>query len=241
VKFHALTIFPEFLKTVFEYGILRRAVEQGVISHNIRDLRDWTDDFHRTTDDAPYGGGPGMVMLCEPVFRAVNELRREFGNLPLIYLSPAGERFNHGTACELAEGGDFILLAGRYEGIDQRIVDQLVDRELSIGDYVLSGGEIPAMVVIDATARQLPGVIGNEESGAQESFATGLLDYPHYTRPESYGGSRVPDVLLSGHHARIEEWRRQQSLIETLKKRPELLTADQRDEAEELLGEEKTD
>lgn len=241
MKFHALTIFPEFLKTVFEYGILRRAVEQGLISHNIRDLRDWTDDFHRTTDDSPYGGGPGMVMLCEPVFRAVAELRSEYGNLPLIYLSPAGECFNHGIACELAAGGDFIMLAGRYEGIDQRIIDQLVDRELSIGDYVLSGGEIPAMVVIDATARQLPGVIGNEKSGTRESFATGLLDYPHYTRPESYGGSRVPDVLLSGHHARIEEWRRQQSLIETLKKRPELLNTAQRQEAEELLGAREND
>lgn len=241
MKFHALTIFPEFLKAVFEYGILRRAVDQGLISHNIRDLRDWTDDLHRTTDDSPYGGGPGMVMLCEPIFRAVTELRSEYGHLPLIYLSPAGERFTHEIACELATGSDFILLAGRYEGIDQRIIDQLVARELSIGDYVLSGGELPAMVVIDATARQLPGVIGNEDSGSEESFATGLLDFPHYTRPESYDGSRVPEVLLSGHHARIKEWRRQQSLIVTLKKRPELLSDTQRQEAKKLFSEQEID
>lgn len=221
--FHVLTVFPDFVQTVFDYGVVRRAVESGLLASNVRDLRDWTGDAHRTTDDMPYGGGPGMVMLCEPIFRAVEELREQHGSLPLIYLSPAGERFEHRTACELAGGGDFILLCGRYEGVDQRVIDQLVDRELSVGDYVLSGGEVAAMTVIDAVARQIPGVVGNEGSVAAESFATGQLDYPQYTRPEDFRGHKVPDVLLSGHHARIEAWRREQSSELTRQRRPDLL------------------
>ena len=233
--FHVLTIFPELVQAVFDHGILRRAVQSGLIGGNVRDLRDWTDDIHRTTDDSPYGGGPGMVMLCDPVFRAVEELRAVHGGLALVLMSPAGEPFTHGTACELATGGDFILLCGRYEGLDQRVVDELVDRELCIGDYVLSGGELPAMTVIDAVARQIPGVLGNEESVPRESFATGLLDYPHYTRPEEYRGLKVPEVLLSGHHANIEKWRQQQALLLTYQRRPDLLSAEQKVEAERLL------
>lgn len=233
--FHVLTVFPELVRAVFDYGVVRRAVESGLIGHNIRDLRDWTDDPHRSTDDEPYGGGPGMVMLCEPIFRAVDSLHAEYGSLPLIGLTPAGEPFSHDLACELAEGGDFIQLCGRYEGIDQRVLDHLVDRELSIGDYVLSGGELAAMTVIDAVARQLPGVVGNEKSVPAESFATGVLDYPHYTRPEVFRGLEVPGILLSGHHARIEEWRLRQALILTYRRRPELLTDEQIASARAIL------
>ncbi|MBN2083541.1 tRNA (guanosine(37)-N1)-methyltransferase TrmD [bacterium] len=235
MKFHVLSVFPEFVASVFEYGVLRRAVAAGLIEPNVRDLRDWTEDVHRTTDDLPYGGGPGMVLLCEPVFKAVEELRRAYGELPLIYLSPAGERFTHATACALAESGDFILLCGRYEGLDQRVIDQLVDRELSIGDYVLSGGEVPAMAVIDAVARQIPGVVGNAESVPADSFATGILDHPHYTRPEVFRELAVPEVLLSGHHANIDKWRREQALLLTYRRRPELLSAEQLAAARRLL------
>jgi len=234
--FHVLTIFPELVQAVFTHGILRRAVDKEIIGADIRDLRDWTDDIHKTTDDSPYGGGPGIVMLCDPVFRAVEELRAKTAlPLPLVFMSPAGERFTHETACELATGGDFILLCGRYEGLDQRVIDELVDRELCIGDYVLSGGEVPAMAVIDAVSRQIPGVLGNEDSVPQESFATGLLDYPHYTRPEEYRGIKVPDVLLSGHHANVDKWRLEQALILTYKRRPDLLSDEQKDEAKRLL------
>lgn len=233
--FHVLTIFPDLVNPLFEHGILRRALHNGIIDADVRDLRDWTDDVHRTTDDSPYGGGPGMVMLCDPIYRGVEELRNAHGPLPLYCLSPAGERFDHDMACELAEGGDFILLCGRYEGIDQRVLDNLVDRELCIGDYVLSGGELAAMAVIDAVARQIPGVVGNVDSVPQESFATGLLDYPHYTRPEKYRGLSVPDMLLSGHHANIESWRRAQALILTFQRRPELLTPEQLHEARRLI------
>jgi len=233
--FHVLTVFPELVQKVFEFGVLRRAVESGLIGPNIRDLRDWTEDPHRSTDDEPYGGGPGMVMLCEPIFRAVEALRAEYGPLPLIGLTPAGEPFSHKLACELAGGGDFIQLCGRYEGIDQRVLESLVDREISVGDYVLSGGELAAMTVIDAVARQLPGVVGNEASLPAESFATGLLDHPHYTRPEVFRGLQVPEVLLSGHHARIAEWRLQQALILTYLRRPELLTEEQIASARALL------
>ena len=237
MRFHVLSVFPEFVATVFEYGVLRRAVAAGLIEPNVRDLRDWTEDLHRTTDDLPYGGGPGMVMLCEPVFKAVEDLRGEFGKLPLIYLSPAGERFTHDTACELATGGDFILLCGRYEGLDQRVIDHLVDRELSIGDYVLSGGEVPAMAVIDAVARQIPGVVGNAESVPADSFAaTGILDHPHYTRPEVFRDLAVPEVLLSGHHANIAKWREEQALLLTYRRRPELLSAKQLAAVRKLLA-----
>lgn len=225
--FHVLSVFPELVQSVFDYGVLRRAVAARLISHNIRDLRDFTNDPHRSTDDQPYGGGPGMVMLCEPIFKAVESLRQEYGPLPLVCLTPAGKPFSHEVACQLARSGDFIQLCGRYEGIDQRVLDHLADFELSIGDYVLSGGELAAMVVIDAVARQLPGVVGNEESLPAESFATASLDYPHYTRPEAFRGLQVPEVLLSGHHARIAEWRLQRALVLTYQRRPDLLTAEQ--------------
>lgn len=234
--FHVLTIFPELVQAVFDHGILRQAVDAGVIAANIIDLRDFTDDRHRTTDDAPYGGGPGMVMLCDPIFRAVGHLRSSRPELPLVYLGPAGERFDHAMAVELSGGGDFILLCGRYEGVDQRVLDNLVDREISIGDFVLSGAEPAAICFIDAVARQIPGVLGNSASLPDESFATGLLDWPHYTRPEEYRGFRVPDVLLSGHHAKILSFRQEAALLLTYRRRPELLTDVQRRQAEEILA-----
>ncbi len=233
--FHVLTIFPDYVKAVFEYGVLRQAVDAGLITPNIVDLREFTDDRHRSTDDAPYGGGPGMVMLCDPIFRAVEALRGLHGALPLIFLSPAGRRFEHNTAVELAQGTDFILLCGRYEGVDQRVIDHLVDREISIGDFVLSGAEPAAMCVIDAVARQIPGVLGNHASLPDESFANGLLDWPHYTRPEEYRGLSVPEVLISGHHAKIISFRQQAALLLTYQRRPELLTEGQRAEAERLM------
>jgi tRNA (guanine37-N1)-methyltransferase len=245
VKFHVLTVFPDFVRTVFDYGVVRRGVEAGLLDHNVRDLRDFTTDRHRSTDDAPFGGGPGMVMLAEPIFTAVETLRSEYGELPLILTSPAGEPFNHGIAEELAGGGDFILLCGRYEGVDQRVVDHLVDRQLSLGDYVLSGGELAAMCIIDAVARQLPGVVGNEDSVPQESFATHLLDWPHYTRPENFRGMRVPEVLLSGNHAKIIGFRQEEALLHTDRSRPELLDGAQRELAKQILEkrrqEEKSD
>jgi tRNA (guanine37-N1)-methyltransferase len=268
--FHVLTTFPEFVATVFDYGVLRRAVEAGTLRHNIVNLRDYTDDKHCSTDDTPYGGGPGMVMTCEPIFRAVEALRAEYGPVPLIYLTPAGEPLTHRIALELAgrrkqlarldgvqtsglrsenaaedaqTGGlhtkwsdGFILLCGRYEGVDQRVLDHLVDRELSVGDYVLSGGELAAMVVIDAVARLVPGVLGNEGSSGADSFATGLLDWPHYTKPEVYRGWRVPEVLVGGNHGKISGFRHAQALLLTYERRPDLLTDEQRAEAEGLLA-----
>jgi len=279
--FHVITIFPDFVRSVFEYGVLRRALESGAVTAKVHDLRDFTTDRHRTTDDAPYGGGPGMVMLAEPVFKAVEQIRSEHGPLPLVYLSPAGQLLTHRLAQELAlapgaiaraeadtartevhapEDGartsvraeeesaqtevcapnpGLILLCGRYEGIDQRIIDLLVDREISVGDYVLSGGELAAMVLIDAVARLLPGVLGNEESSGSESFSGGLLDWPHYTRPELFRGEHVPAVLLSGNHAKIMDWRERCALLLTFRRRPELLSEEQAAQARRLLASEE--
>jgi len=211
-------------------------VEAGLLVPDVRDLRDYTTDRHKSTDDAPFGGGPGMVMLAEPIFTAVEALRGEHGaDLPLILTSPAGEPFTHAIAQELAAREGLIVLCGRYEGVDQRVVDHLVDRQLSLGDFVLSGGELAAMCVIDAVARQLPGVVGNEESLPQESFAAGLLDWPHYTRPEVFRGLRVPEVLLSGNHAKIIGFRQEEALLLTYRNRPDLLDQAQLQLARQLL------
>jgi tRNA (guanine37-N1)-methyltransferase len=237
MTFHVLTIFPHFVRTIFEWGVLRRAAEADIIRHDVRDLRDYTEDRHRTTDDVPFGGGPGMVMRAEPIFRAVEAIRGETGApLPLIYLTPGGELLTHPLAVELAQGGDCILLCGRYEGVDQRVIDHLVDREISIGNYVLSGGELAAMVVIDAVARQIPGVVGKPESLEAESFVTGLLDWPHYTRPEVFRDWQVPEVLLSGNHARILAYRQEAALLLTYRRRRELLSDEQRLQAEQILA-----
>jgi tRNA (guanine37-N1)-methyltransferase len=237
MKFHVLTIFPEFVEAVFRFGVVRRGVEAGIVEYAVHDLRDYTTDRHRSTDDMPFGGGPGMVMTCEPIFSAVEQLRTASpGPLPLIYTSPAGEPFTQSIAEELAAGPDLLLLCGRYEGVDQRVLDTLVDRELSLGDYVLSGGELPVMSLIDAVTRLIPGVVGDSQSVREESFSTGLLDWPHYTRPEMFHELSVPEILMSGHHAKIEQWRSEQALLLTYKRRPDLLSTEQRALAKQLLS-----
>lgn len=212
-----------------EQGVVARAIAQQVLQLQLRNPRDFTVDPRRTVDDRPYGGGPGMVMMPEPLVKCIEHtqvcVRARAGEAQakVIYLSPQGKRFDHRAAKALAKRDSLILLAGRYEGIDQRVIDHYVDEEWSIGDYVLSGGELPAMVMIDAIARLLPGALGNEDSVSQDSFAEGLLDCPHYTRPEHFGGETVPSVLLSGDHQAIATWRMQQALGQTWLRRPDLL------------------
>jgi tRNA (guanine37-N1)-methyltransferase len=203
-----------------DQSILRRAQEKHLVEIRVYDLRNWTHDRHRVVDDVPYGGGAGMVLKPEPFFEAVDALRQ--GESQVLLLTPQGERFNHAMACRLAEARHLIFLCGRYEGFDER-VRTLADREVSLGDYVLSGGELPALVLIDATVRLIPGVLGDEDSAGQDSFAGGLLDHPHYTRPPVYRGFRVPEVLLSGDHEQIRRWRRREALHRTLRRRPDLL------------------
>jgi tRNA (guanine37-N1)-methyltransferase len=219
-----VSLFPEMFVAVSEHGVTGRAVKQGLVSLSHRNPRDYTTDKHRTVDDRPYGGGPGMLMKIDPLQQAIaaaREATRE--KAKVIYLSPQGQRFNHRKAVELAQEPALILVAGRYEGVDERLIEAEVDEELSIGDYVLSGGELAAMVVIDAVTRQLPGVLGHELSAQEDSYADGLLDCPHYTRPEQYRGKAVPEVLLSGNHELIRRWRLKQALGRTFERRPDLL------------------
>lgn len=219
-----VSLFPEMFAAVTVHGVTGRAVEQGLVDVSLINPRDFTDDKHRTVDDRPYGGGPGMLMKIDPLQRAIAKAKERVGNdARVLYLSPQGKPLNHNKVVELAGEQALVLLAGRYEGIDERLVASSVDEEVSIGDYVLSGGELPAMVLIDAITRQLPGVLGHERSAEEDSFADGLLDCPHYTRPEEFDGQRVPDVLLSGDHERIRRWRLQQALGRTLERRPDLL------------------
>ena len=219
-----VTLFPEMLDAVAGFGVTGRAVRDQRLALTAVNPRDYTEDRHRSVDDRPYGGGPGMVMRPEPVAAALVEAGRFAGDdAPVIYLSPQGRRFDHRKAQALASRSGVVLLAGRYEGVDERLLASQVDEELSIGDYVLSGGELPAMVVIDAVARLLPGVLGHEDSAEEDSFAQGLLDCPHYTRPDQYLGQQVPEVLLSGDHAAIRRWRLKQSLGRTWERRPDLL------------------
>ena len=219
-----VSLFPEMFSAVTEHGVTGRAVAQGVVSVSHFNPRDFTADRHRTVDDRPYGGGPGMVMKIEPLRQAIAAAREAVGpGARGIYLSPQGERFDHRRAVALAGEEALILVAGRYEGVDERLLETEMDEELSIGDYVLSGGELAAMVVIDAVTRQLPGVLGHEQSAREDSFADGLLDCPHYTRPEAYRGRQVPEVLLSGNHEEIRRWRLKQALGRTHERRPDLL------------------
>jgi len=220
--FHVLTIFPEIITGGTSASILGKAIERGVVRLNTVDIRDHAPDRHRVVDDYPYGGGPGMVMKAEPIVKAVGSLSLP-EETPLILLSPQGERFHHGRACELASHPQLVLICGRYEGIDERVRDILPVRELSIGDFVLTGGEFAALAVIDAVARLLPGVLGDDESSTDESFSEGLLEYPQYTRPAEFMGFSVPEILLSGDHGRIAAWRRREALLNTLEKRPDLL------------------
>lgn len=242
-----VSLFPEMVNTVTEYGVVGRAVERGLLTLGYDNPRDFATDAHRTVDDRPYGGGPGMVLKYEPVAAALANARRAMpAGSPVVCLSPQGRVFDQATARRYAELPGLVLLAGRYEGFDERIVENLVDEELSLGDFVLSGGEIAAMAVIDAVARLLPGVLGDEDSAEQDSFAEGLLDYPQYTRPESVEGRRVPEVLLSGDHARIARWRYQQALGRSFLRRPDLvrklkLSEEQQELLTEFLRDERPD
>jgi tRNA (guanine37-N1)-methyltransferase len=230
MRIEVVTLFPELVESVASYGITGRARERGLWALGTINPRDFAVDRHRTVDDRPYGGGPGMVMLAEPLERAIavarERVERDGAKAPkVIYLSPQGEPIRHERVAELATEGGMVLLAGRYEGIDERVVERNVDLELAIGDFVVSGGELPAMLLIEAIVRQLPGALNDAQSSVQESFVAGLLDCPHYTRPEVYEGRSVPDVLLSGDHARIARWRLKHSLGRTWLRRPDLLAA----------------
>ncbi|MCX2981793.1 tRNA (guanosine(37)-N1)-methyltransferase TrmD [Halieaceae bacterium IMCC14734] len=231
-----VTLFPEMFAAVSELGVTGRAVAQELLSLHLTNPREFAVDRHGTVDDRPYGGGPGMVMKTEPLEQAIAKTRSLVGgDAKVIYLSPQGKTFDHATAVELAGQESLILLAGRYEGVDERLIEAQVDMELSIGDYVLSGGELAAMVVIDAVTRQLPGVLGHELSAEQDSFADGLLDCPHYTRPEVWQGKGVPEVLLGGNHEKIRRWRLERALERTLKRRPDLLQQRQMSAEEEAI------
>ena len=222
-----LTLFPQMFVEPFSFGIFQRAVDNGLISLRVHNIRDFTHDKHNIADDYPYGGGSGMVMKPEPIFEAVDSIKTGMkdiaGNVPVVLLSPQGRMFSQQIAQELSQHENLILICGHYEGVDERVSQHLATDEISIGDYVLAGGEIPAMVVIDAVVRLLPGVLGSEESPLDDSHAHGLLEYPQYTRPAEYRGWSVPEVLLSGNHEQIRLWRRTQSLIRTKKRRPDLL------------------
>ncbi len=236
MRIGVISLFPEMVSTIAEYGVVGRAQRRELIALLVENPRDFTDDAHRTVDDRPYGGGPGMVMKYEPLAAAVQAAREKLPQgCPVIYLSPQGKVFDQAIARRLAELPGMVLLAGRYEGIDERFIESQVDEELSLGDFVLSGGEIAAMAVIDAVVRLLPGVLGDAESAAQDSFMEGLLDYPHYTRPEKVGDNEVPKVLLSGDHARIERWRRKQALGRSFLRRPELLEKLELDDEQQAL------
>jgi tRNA (guanine37-N1)-methyltransferase len=221
VKIDVLTLFPAMFAGPLDESIVKRARDQGRVDLKIHNLRDWTHDRHKTVDDRPFGGGPGMLMKPEPLFEAVAGLRRE--KTRVILMSPAGRPFSQAVARELAQQTDLLFVTGHYEGFDERVRETLADDELSIGDYVLTNGALPAMVVIDAVTRLLPGVLGDDESSQDESFSHGLLEYPQYTRPADFRGMKVPDVLVSGNHAEIEKWRRAQAKQRTKERRPDLM------------------
>jgi len=224
-----VTIFPEYFREAFDYGIIRRARAAGLVEIKAHDLRSWTSDKHHVVDDRPFGGGDGMVLKPEPIFAAVESLtgarRREdvAEQKRVVLLSPQGRQFTQVVAADFAKCDQLVLICGRYEGVDERVSDQLVTDEISIGDYVLSGGEPAALVVVDAVVRLIPGALGSETSAAAESFSDGLLDYPHYTRPPEFAGMKVPEVLLTGHHAEIARWRKQAAEEKTKRNRPDLL------------------
>ncbi len=221
MKIDVLTLFPAMFAGPLDESIIKRARTKGFLDLKIHDLRDWTHDKHRTVDDRPFGGGPGMLMKPEPLFEAVESLRRE--KTRVILFSPSGRKFNQSIARELAQQEDLLLITGHYEGFDERVREALVDDALSVGDYVLTNGALPAMIVVDAVTRLLPGVLGDDESSLDESFSHGLLEYPQYTRPAEFRGMKVPEILLSGNHAEIEKWRREQAKLRTKEKRPDLL------------------
>jgi tRNA (guanine37-N1)-methyltransferase len=235
MRFHVLTLFPEIITSAASASILGKALERGDIAISTTDIRDYATDKHKMVDDYPYGGGPGMVMKPEPIHGAVQSLSMPDG-APLVLLTPQGEQFSHAMAKDFAACGEIALLCGRYEGIDERVRELLPVREVSLGDFVLTGGEFAALAIIDAVSRFIPGVLGDENSPTEESFAAGLLEYPQYTRPARFMGHEVPEVLLSGDHGKVDRWRREQSLLRTLERRPDLLeTAELTDEDRKFL------
>ena len=242
MHFHVITLFPEMIEQMCEFGVLGRAIKRGIIKLSCWNPRDYTQDRHRTVDDRPYGGGPGMLMKVQPLADAITAAKQQAGDdAKVIYLSPQGQVLSQQAVIRMAdapEQKELILIAGRYEGIDERLIKQYVDEEWSIGDYVLSGGEMPALIMIDALARMLPDVLGDADSAQQDSFMEGLLDCPHYTRPEEVNGQMVPEILLSGDHKKIDRWRKKQALGRTWLRRPDLLESLQlNDEQKKCLSE----
>lgn len=223
MRFDVVSLFPDLFGIISGQGVIGRALERGIADLHLWNPRDYTQDLHRTVDDRPYGGGPGMVMKVEPLRAAIEDARRAAPDSPVAYLTPQGRTLDQGMVTRIAASPGWILIAGRYEGVDERLVERYVDEEWSIGDYVLSGGELPAMVLMDAVIRLLPGALGHGDSALEDSYVDGLLDFPHYTRPDEIEGSRVPRVLLSGDHAAIARWRLRQALGRTWLRRPELL------------------
>ena len=235
MRFDVVTIFPAMIEQAMAAGIVGRAIDRGTLTVTVHDLRAFTTDRHRVVDDMPYGGGPGMVLKPEPICRALDAIGGDGGTKPVVVLtSPQGTRFSQAVAARLASAPQLVVVCGRYEGVDERVRGR-VDEEISIGDYVLSGGELAALVIVDAVARLVPGVVGDEQSVAEDSFSRGLLDFPHYTRPADWNGDKVPDVLLSGNHAAIRRWRKREALARTYARRPDLLAAAALDEEEQEL------
>lgn len=233
-----VTLFPEMVETVIKHGVVRRAAEKGIVELGLWNPREYTEDRHKTVDDRPYGGGPGMVMKYQPLRDAVKDAKAAAPNAHVVYLSPQGRKLDQQGVKELSAKEGLILIAGRYEGIDERFIETEVDEEWSIGDYVISGGELAAMVMIDAVVRMFPGTLGDAESAQQDSFMEGLLDHPHYTRPEEIEGIEVPDVLLGGNHQKIDEWRLKQALGRTYTRRPDLIAREELDKKSKQLLEE---
>jgi tRNA (guanine37-N1)-methyltransferase len=231
MRIDIVSLFPKMFAGPFEESIIKRAIDRGLVKIIIHNLRDYTYDKHRTVDDYPYGGGTGMILKPEPIFEAVEAIEAEIGEeeISVILLSPQGRLFSHQIAEELAKKNNLILICGRYEGVDERVSEHLATDEISIGDYILSGGELAAMVIVDAVVRQIPRVLNSSQAVDEESFSQGILEYPQYTRPEAYRGWRVPPVLLSGNHQEVACWHREQAIERTLKRRPDLLEADKGD------------
>ena len=225
MQIDVITLFPGIFTSPLQESLLKKAQENGLVTITVHNLRDWCMDKHKTADDAPYGGGPGMVVKPEPLFSAIESIQSQRNNAKVILLSPQGQVFHQKMASRLSEENELILICGRYEGIDERVKDTLVDEEISIGDYVLNGGEMPALVLIETITRLIPGVVGDAQSIVQDSFYENMLDYPHYTRPAEFRGLKVPEILLTGHHGEVDNWRKNTALERTKKLRPELLKA----------------
>ncbi len=235
LRIDVITLFPELVQAVIEHGVVGRAADKGLIELHLWNPREYTTDRHRTVDDRPYGGGPGMLMKVEPLQACIDAVKQQNPGAKLVYLSPQGRLLKQQQINQAVQNNSLILLCGRYEGIDERLIQAYVDEEWSIGDYVISGGELAAMVCIDAMTRQLPGALGHEDSAQLDSFSSGLLDCPHYTRPETVNGTKVPDVLLNGHHQQIQDWRDKQALGRTWLRRPDLLRQVELDERQQAL------